>query len=40
MHDAATLLRARLQDVTLADVARDFEAEMSALAPLRRTRAV
>lgn len=40
MHDAATLLRARLQDVTLADVARDFEAEMSALPPLHRTRAV
>lgn len=40
MHDAATLLRARLQDVTLADVARGFEAEMSALPPLHRTRAV
>ena len=40
MHDAATLLRARLQDVTLADVARDFETEMSALPPLHRTRAV
>lgn len=40
MHDAATLLRARLQDVTLADVARDFEATMRAVPPLHRTRAI
>lgn len=40
MHDAAALLRTRLQDVTLADVARDFEATMRAVPPLQRTRAV
>lgn len=40
MHDAAALLRTRLQDVTLADVARDFEATMRAVPPLHRTRAV
>lgn len=39
MHDAAALLRTRLQDVTLADVARDFEATMRAVPPLHRTRA-
>ncbi|WP_101927306.1 MULTISPECIES: RrF2 family transcriptional regulator [Luteimonas] len=36
LHDAETLLRERLRDVTLADVARDFEARMAALPKARK----
>lgn len=36
MRDAETLLRERLRDVTLADVARDFDARMAALPKARK----
>ncbi len=36
MRDAETLLRERLRDVTLADVAGDFDARMAALPKARK----